>query len=105
MSDFAKIRRLVRDDDTHLFDLTLHFFNLLFDIELVSKDAAAHLGVVHILALLAVPATFYTFYVTVAYGYVYWHFSWALYNSVCISDQCRYVIFSMVVVGIVAVVE
>ncbi|HEV2245547.1 MAG TPA: hypothetical protein VGW37_02740 [Terriglobia bacterium] len=101
----ARIRRLVRDDQTHLVDLTEHFFRRLFDSEFISRDAEAHLGVMHILALLAVPAVFYTFYVSPVYGYVYWHFSWSLYDTVCISDQCRYVLFSMVVIGIVTVVE
>jgi len=105
MLSLARIRRLVRDDQTHLADLTEHFFRRLFDSEFISRDAEAHLGVMHILALLAVPAVFYTFYVSPVYGYVYWHFSWSLYDSVCISDQCRYVLFSMVVIGMVTVVE
>lgn len=105
MRALARIRRLVRDGDTHLVDLTEHFFRRLFDSEFISKDAEAHLGVMHILALLTVPAIFYTFYVSPVYGYVYWHFSWNLYDAICISDQCRYVLFSMVVIGIVTVVE
>jgi hypothetical protein len=105
MKVLEKIRRAVRDDETHLVDLTRHFFNRFFDIEFVSRDADVHLGVAHILALLTVPAIVYTLFVTVAYGYVYWHFSWALYKAICITVQCRYLLFSMVVIGIAAVVE
>ena len=100
-----KIRQMVRDDETHLVDLTSHFFNRFFDIEFISDEATAHLDVAQILAVLAVPVIVYTFFVTVAYGYVYWHFSWALYNAIGVSVQCRYLLFSMEVIGIVAVVE
>jgi hypothetical protein len=105
MRSLARIRRLVRDEETHLVDLTLHFFKRLFDSEFISKDAEAHLGVTHILALLAVPAIFYTFYVSPTYGYVYWHFTSSLYDGICIADQCRYLLFSMTTIGVVAVVE
>jgi hypothetical protein len=100
-----RIRRLVRDDETHLVDLTEHFFRRLFDNELLSKDAEVHLGVLHILALLTVPAIFYTFYQSATYDYVYWNFTQGLYDAVCTADQCRFVLFSMVVIGIVTVVE
>ncbi|HEX5411051.1 MAG TPA: hypothetical protein VFZ27_04245 [Terriglobia bacterium] len=105
MRSLARIRSLVRDEDTHLLDLTEHFFRRLFDSEFISKDAEAHLGVTHILALVAVPAIFYTLYVSPVYGYVYWHFTPSLYDSVCIADQCRYLLFSMATIGMVAVVE
>lgn len=105
MNVLPKIRRLVRDDETHLVDLTVHFFKRFFDSELVSKDAEVHLGVVHIIALLATPGIMYTFYEASTYGYIFWHYSPALYASVGRIDQCRYVLFSMVVIGMVAVVE
>lgn len=76
-----------------------------FDAEAVSKDAEAHLGVVHVLALLAVPGVWYAVFRFFIYSYIYWHFTQAFYNAVSISDQCRYVLFSMAVVGLVAVLE
>jgi hypothetical protein len=105
MSALDRIRRLVRDDETHLVDLTQHFFKRFFDSELISKDAEVHLGVLHILALLAVPAIFYTFYQGNTYDFIYWNFSQRVYDAVCTIDQCRYVMFSMITIGVVTVVE
>lgn len=105
MRPLVKIRQALHDDETHLIDLTRHFFKRFFDFELISSDTEAHLGVVQILALLTVPGVFYTLFIAPNYGYIFWHYSPALYNSVCISDQCRFVLFSMVVMGLVAVLE
>lgn len=105
MPELVKLRRLLRDDETHLIDLTRHFFNRFFDTELISKDAEAHLGVVRVLALLAVPGVFYAVLAFGNYSYIYWHFTQVLYDAVSISDQCRYLLFSMAVIGMVAVLE
>lgn len=105
MTALPKIRRLVRDDETHLVDLTSHFFNRFFDIEFVSKDAEAHLGVVHILALLAIPGALYAIFSLPSYSYVYWNFTQARYNALSLSDQCLYVFTSMSVIGMVAMLE
>jgi hypothetical protein len=105
MGVVGKIREFYHNDKTHLVDLTRHFFKRLFDSELISKDAEVHLGILHILALLTVPAIFYTFYQGNTYDFIYWHFSQRVYDSVCTIDQCRYVMFSMITIGVVTVVE
>lgn len=105
MTVLPKIRRILRDDETHLVDLTRHFFNRFFDIEFISKDAEAHLGVAHILALLAIPGALYAIFSLPSYSYIYWHFTQARYDALSLSDQCLYVFTSMSVIGMVAVLE
>lgn len=105
MNVLAKIRQIIRDDETHLIDLTRHFFNRFFDIEFISKDAEIHLGVAHILALLATPGVIYAIFALQGYSYIYWLFTEARYNALSLFDQCLYVFASMSVIGMVAVLE
>ncbi len=105
MRGFAKLRRFVRDDETRFIELTRHFFKRFFDTELISKNADAHLGVAHILAMLPIPGVAYALFAFFVYSYIYWHFTQALYDAVSTADQCRYVLFSMAVIGLVAVLE
>jgi len=104
MRDKEKLRRLLRDDETHLVDLTDHFFRRFFDSEFIGEGGESHLTLVHILSVLAIPAIFYTMYQYSTYdliGQLHPH----LYPAVSLIDHCRYVIFSMVVIGFVAVLE
>lgn len=105
MPERTPLRRFFHDDETHFVDLTGHFIRRFFDTELISKSAEAHLGVAHILAILAVPGVFYAVFTFFTYSYIYWHFTPALYTAVSAADQCRYVLFSMVVIGMVAVLK
>ncbi len=105
MAELKKLRRFFHDEETHFVDLTQHFFNRLFDTELISKEAEAHLGVVQILALVAVPGIFYLVFAVFSYDYVNLFFTPAFYTATSSSDQCRYVLFSMAVTGMVAVLE
>lgn len=102
MPEFAKLGRWFRDDETHFVELTRCFFGRFFDAELISE---AQLDITYILALLALPGLFYAIFAFFVYSYIYWHFTQALYDAVSISDQCRYLLFSMAVIGLLAVLE
>ncbi|MGO9273737.1 MAG: hypothetical protein ACLQOO_26450 [Terriglobia bacterium] len=100
----AMLRRLVRDDQTHFVDLAEHFFRRFFDSEFIGQGGESHLTLVHILAVLALPGIFYTFFQYSAYDFIAQHHP-NLYPAISLVDHCRYVIFSMVVIGFVAVLE
>lgn len=104
MPDKEKLRRLFHDDQTHFVDLAEHFFRRFFDSEFIGQGGESHLTVVHILSLLLVPAIFYTMYQYSTYDYIGQRRP-LLYASISLIDHCRYVIFSMVVIGFVAVLE
>jgi len=99
-----KLRRLFRDDETHFVDLAEHFFRRFFDSEFIGQGGESHLTLVHILAVLALPGIFYTFFQYSAYDFIAQHHP-NLYPAISLVDHCRYVIFSMVVIGFVAVLE
>jgi hypothetical protein len=104
MPPLIKLRRLFRDDQTHFVDLAEHFFRRFFDSEFIGQGGESHLTLVHILSVLALPGIFYTFYQYSAYDLIGQHHP-NLYPAISLVDHCRYVIFSMVVIGFVAVLE
>ncbi|HEV2493747.1 MAG TPA: hypothetical protein VG204_11840 [Terriglobia bacterium] len=104
MKLLERTRRFFHDDETHFVELARHFFHRFFDNELVSPGGEAHLTLVHALALLAVPAVLYTFYLFSVYDDIGQFFQW-LYPVVSLIDRCRYVFFSMVTIGFIAVLE
>ena len=100
-----RIRRFPQDEKTQFIDLTRHFYRRLFDIDFISGDAEAHLGVVHILTLLAFPGVYYAMLRFMSYEHDSWQLTPANYNADALSDQCLYVFFSMAVIGVVAVLQ
>jgi len=100
----VRIRKLFRDDETHFVQLAEHFFSRFFDNEFVSRGGEARLTVVHILAVLAAPPILYTFSLIHTYDFIWWNFP-RQFPSVALVDHCRYVTFSMVITGLVAVLE
>ena len=104
MPGWFRLRTLFHDDETHFLELAKHFFHEFFENEFISRRSEARLTVIHVLALLALPPIFYTFYLIPTYDDIGWHFPWQ-YPAVSLIDQCRYVTLSMVVVGFVAVLE
>jgi hypothetical protein len=95
---------LFHDDETHFLELARHFFHEFFENELVAAGGEARLTVVNALALLAFPPIFYTLYEVDTYANVYWNVPWQ-YPSVSLIDHYRFVTFSMVVIGFVAILE
>lgn len=104
MSIRARLPKLFRDDQTHFLKLVKHFFHQFFGNEFVSQGSEARLTVIHVLALLAVPPILYTLYLVPAFDAIWWRFP-EKYAPICLINHCRYVTFSMVVVGFVAVLE
>lgn len=100
----VQLERFFRDDPTHFLKLVRHFFHQFFENEFISRGSEARLTVIHILAVLAVPPILYTLYLVPAYDNIWWNFP-QKYSAFCLIDHCRYVTFSMVVVGFVAVLE
>jgi hypothetical protein len=98
------LQKLFRDDQTHFLTLTKHFFRQFFENEFISRGSEARLSVVHILAWLPLPGIFYTFYIMPTYDDIRLFFPWQ-YHAVTLVDQCRYVTFSMIVIGIIAILE
>jgi hypothetical protein len=98
------LQKLFRDDQTHFLALTRHFFRQFFENEFISRGSEARLGVVHVLAMLPLPGIFYTFYIIPTYDDIRLFFPWQ-YPAVTLIDQCRYVTLSMIVIGIVAILE
>lgn len=97
------LRRLCRDE-THFLTLSKHFFQRFFDNEFVSRHGEVHLGVVHILSLLAVPGVLYTFFLYSTYDDIMQHHP-ALFAPFALVDQCRFLTFSMAVTGFAAVLQ
>jgi hypothetical protein len=100
-----KIRQLVHDDETHLFDLTRHFFKRFLNLEFISEETSAHLDVAQVLAVLALPGAYFAMERYWIYDGVYWHFTPGSYRALTLTDQCLYVFFSMIVIGMIAVLE
>jgi len=105
MLALLRIRRSPQDEKAQFIDLTRHFFKRLFDIDFISEDAEARLGVVHILTLLAFPGVYYAMIRYLDYRPIFWQLTQANCSALTLSDQCRYVFFSMAVIGVVAVLE
>lgn len=104
MDAWTWLRMSVREDETHFLELVKHFFYQFFENEFVSRGSEARLTVAHVLAMLAVPPALYTLYLVPAYDNIFWNFP-EKYAAYCLIDQCRYVTFSLVVVGFVALLE
>jgi hypothetical protein len=104
MPRWVRLQRLFRDDPTHFIKLVKHFFRQFFDNEFISQGSEARLTVIHALAMLALPPILYTLYLVPAYDNIWWNFP-GQFPAVSLIDHCRYVTFSMVVVGFVAVLE
>ncbi len=100
--------------------LVRHFFERLFDNELVSRTSDANLGLAHILAVLAVPGLFiplflYPKYTDLASRYpIYFHFpksfDWSLppaarQEIAAAADRLFFVSLAMAVLGLVTVLK
>jgi hypothetical protein len=101
----ANLREVFNDKETHFVTLTEHFFSRFFNNEFVSQADESQWTVIHILALLPIPVIFYSLFAHASYAYIYWHFSQAVYDRATMVDQFRFVIFSMAIIGFVAVLE
>ena len=99
-----RIRIFFRDDETHFVKLVELFFRRFFDNEFISQGSEARLTVVNVLALLALPPILYTFYLIPVYDNIWWYYPWQ-FPAVSLIDRCRFVTFSMVIIGFVAVLE
>jgi hypothetical protein len=97
-------QKLFTRDQTHFLDLTKHFFRQFFENEFISRGSEARLGVVHVLAMLPLPGIFYTFYIIPTYDDIRLFLPWQ-FHAVSLIDQSRYVTFSMIVIGIIAILE
>jgi hypothetical protein len=105
MRIIEKIRQMVRDDETHLFDLTRHFFKRFLNLEFISEESDAHLDVAQVLGVLTFPGWYFALERFWVYDFTYWHFSSNSYRTLTLTDQCLYVFFSMIVIGMIAVLE
>jgi hypothetical protein len=105
MNITKKTRQLVHDDETHFFDLTRHFFKRFLNLEFISEESDAHLDVAQILAVLVFPGAYFAIERFWVYDFTYWHFTPNSYRMLTLTDQCLYVFFSMIVIGMVAVLE
>jgi hypothetical protein len=101
----AKLREIFNDEETHFVTLTEHFFSRFFNNEFVSQADESQWTVIHILALLPLAPIFYSLFAHASYAYIYWHFSQAVYDRATMVDQFRFVVFSMIIIGFVAVLE
>lgn len=99
-----RIRKLFRDDETHFVKLAELFIHRFFENEFVSRGSEARLTVVNVLALLALPPILFTFYLIPVYDLIWWYYPWQ-YPTVSLVDHCRFITFSMVIIGFVAVLE
>jgi hypothetical protein len=104
MPGWVRLRKLLRDDDTHFLELSKHFFRQFFENELIAAGSEARLTVVNALALLAFPPIFYTLYQVDTYANIWWNMPWK-YPTVSLIDHYRFVTFSMVVIGFIAILE
>ena len=104
MPYLVRIRKLFRDDETHFVQLAEHFFRRFFENEFISQGSEARLTVVNALALLALPPIFYTLFQVDTYANIWWNFPWK-YPTVSLIDHYRFVTFSMVVIGFIAILE
>lgn len=104
MLSLAPIRKFFRDDETHFVQLAKQFFRQFFENEFVSQGGEARLTIVNAFALLALPPIFYTIYLIFTYDAVWWTAP-RLYPTVSLIEHCRFITFSMVIIGFVAVLE
>ncbi len=98
------LKTLLRDDEMHFIALAKHFFRGFFENDFVSRGSETRLTVVNALALLAMPPILYTLYLINLYSDVGWFFP-RQFAAVSLVDHCRYVTFTMIVIGFVAILE
>ena len=96
------LKTLLRDDEMHFIALAKHFFRGFFENDFVSRGSETRLTVVNALALLAMPPILYTLYLINLYSDVGWFFP-RQFAAVSLVDHCRYVTFTMIVIGFVAI--
>jgi len=104
MPRFDAIRRVVHEDETHLVELTRHFFGRFFDNDFVSQSGESALGVAHFVILLAAPGFIYFFFLYTAYSQMA-ELAPGLFDPTSMRDEFIYVCLSMLVIGLLAVLE
>ncbi|MGD0125732.1 MAG: hypothetical protein ABSF46_10255 [Terriglobia bacterium] len=104
MPRFDALRRFVHEDETHLVELTRHFFGRFFDNEFVSQTGESALGVAHVVVLLAAPGFIYFFFLYTAYSQMA-ELAPGLFDPTSMRDEFIYVCLSMLVIGLLAVLE
>ncbi|MGA2078422.1 MAG: hypothetical protein ABSH52_33450, partial [Terriglobia bacterium] len=104
MPRFDTLRRFVHEDETHLVELTRHFFGRFFDNEFVSQTGESALGVAHVVVLLAAPGFIYFFFLYTAYSQMA-ELAPGLFDPTSMRDEFIYVCLSMLVIGLLAVLE
>jgi len=104
MPRFDAFRRFVHEDETHLAELTRHFFGRFFDNEFVSQKGESALGVAHFVILLAAPGFIYFFFLYTAYSQMA-DLAPGLFDPTSMRDEFIYVCLSMLVIGLLAVLE
>jgi hypothetical protein len=104
MPRLDNLRRFVRDDETHLVELTRHFFGRFFDNEFVSQKGESALGVAHFLIFLTAPGLIYFFFLYTAYSQMA-ELAPGLFDPTSMRDEFIYVCLSMLVIGLIAVLE
>ena len=104
MPRFDALRRFVHEDETHLAELTRHFFGRFFDNEFVSQTGESVLGVAHFVILLAAPGFIYFFFLYTAYSQMA-ELAPRLFDPSSMRDEFIYVCLSMLVIGLLAVLE
>ena len=104
MPRFDALRRFVHEDETHLVELTRHFFGRFFDNEFVSQQRESALGVAHFVILLAAPGFIYFFFLYTAYSQMA-EFAPGLFDPTSMRDEFIYVCLSMLVIGLLAILE
>jgi len=104
MPRFDALRRLFHDDKTNLVELTKHFFGRFFDNEFVSHRGESTLGVAQLIIILGVPGVFYFFFLQYAYSDMAKLYP-ELFDPTSMRDELGFVCLSMLVIGLVAVLE
>jgi hypothetical protein len=104
MEAWTQFRRHLGEDQKRFLELVVQFFSQFFENEFVSRGSEARLTAAHVLAVLGVPTAFYTISLVPAYDNVFWNLP-EKFNAYCLIDECRYVTFTMVVVGFVALLQ
>jgi len=104
MPRFDALRRFLHEDDTHLIALTQHFFGRFFDNEFVSQQGESTMGVAHFVILLAAPGFIYFFFLYTSYSQMA-EFAPNLFDPMSMRDEFIYVCLSMLVIGLIAVLE
>jgi hypothetical protein len=83
--------------------LTRHFFRQFVDNDLISPGSDLH-GVLSKLAgLLVIPVVFYSFRLLLTYGRPFWDYT--VLEPLSWPDKCTFVMLSLVVIGLVTVLE